>query len=178
MLSKFVYQPRNAVFQPVRENLSADPAFFLLALGMTEAELCELVERFRLPSVRPRLHFRPEDPGGIRGQLAPPRSSRAKGIAFLRAAPVSAVRERSIPRTLLRETRPKNGMNSHGRVYNLTADGVELLSALLSVLCENCPCGLCVNHLVRPASICSFSLAAAWAAANRAVSTRNGEHDT
>jgi hypothetical protein len=33
-------------------------------------------------------------------------------------------------------------------------------------------------YLVRPASLCSFSPAAAWAAASRAVSTRNGEQET
>ena len=33
-------------------------------------------------------------------------------------------------------------------------------------------------YFVRPASICSFSPAAAWAAASRAVSTRNGEQET
>jgi len=33
-------------------------------------------------------------------------------------------------------------------------------------------------YFVRPESICNFSPAAACAAASRAVSTRNGEHET
>ena len=78
----------------------------------------------------------------------------------------------------LEKTRPKNGMNSHGRINNLPADRIKPCSIFLSDLSANCLRGLCVDHFVRPASICSFSLAAAWAAASRAVSTRNGEHDT
>ena len=69
-------------------------------------------------------------------------------------------------------------MNSHGRIDNLPADRIQPFSVFLSDLSANCLRGLCVDHLVRPESICSFSLAAAWAAASRAVSTRNGEQDT
>ncbi len=78
----------------------------------------------------------------------------------------------------LKKTRSKNGMNSHGRIDNLPADRIERFSIFLSALSANYLSGLCVDHLVLPPSICSFSLAAAWAAASRAVSTRNGEHDT
>ncbi len=78
----------------------------------------------------------------------------------------------------LEKTRPKNGMNSHGRINNLPADRIKPFSVFLSDLCANCLRGLRVDHFVRPESICSFSLAAAWAAASRAVSTRNGEQDT
>ncbi len=78
----------------------------------------------------------------------------------------------------LEKTRPKNGMNSHGRINNLPADRIEPFSVFLSDLSANSLRGLCVDHFVRPESICSFSLAAAWAAASRAVSTRNGEQDT
>ncbi len=78
----------------------------------------------------------------------------------------------------LEKSRPKNGVNPHGRVDNLPADRIELFSIFLSDLRANCLRGLCVDHFVRPPSICSFSLAAACAAANRAVSTRNGEQET
>ncbi len=78
----------------------------------------------------------------------------------------------------LEKTRPKNGMNSHGRINNLPADRIEPYCIFLSDLSANCLRGLCVDHFVRPESICSFSLAAAWAAASLAVSTRNGEQDT
>ena len=78
----------------------------------------------------------------------------------------------------LKKTRPKNGMNSHGRINNSPGDRIKPCFIFLSDLSANCLRGICIDHFVRPASICSFSLAAAWAAANRAVSTRNGEHDT
>ena len=78
----------------------------------------------------------------------------------------------------LEKTGPKNGMHSHGRINNLPADRIKSFSVFLSDLSANCLRGLCVDHFVRPESICSFSPAAAWAAASRAVSTRNGEQDT
>ncbi len=78
----------------------------------------------------------------------------------------------------LEKTRAENGVNSNGRINNLAADRIKPFSIFLSDLSANCLRGLCVDHFVRPASICSFSLAAACAAASRAVSTRNGEHDT
>jgi len=65
-----------------------------------------------------------------------------------------------------------------GRIDNFCAGRIESFSIFLSEPSVNYLCGLCVDHLVRPASICSFSLAAAWAAASRAVSTRNGEQET
>jgi len=82
-----------------------------------------------------------------------------------------------------KKARAKNGMNAHGRIDNLPADPIEpsllFLSDLSAIyLSDLCVDHLAVNHLVRPESICSFSPAAAWAAASRAVSTRKGEHET
>ena len=56
---------------------------------------------------------------------------------------------------------PKYSVNTQGRINNLPADSIKPFSAFLSALGAIYLSGLCVDHLVRPPSICSFSLAAA-----------------
>ena len=75
---------------------------------------------------------------------------------------------------------PKNSMHSQSRVNDPSADGLSLALSCSATSARfiSATSALIVNHLVRPESIWSFSLAAAWAAASRAVSTRNGEHET
>ena len=68
------------------------------------------------------------------------------------------------------------GVHFHRSIHNGPGNIVYIhnyLSIRLSVLRV-----LCGFHLVRPPSTFNVSVAAAWAAARRAVSTRKGEQET
>src|SRR5271165_1086598 len=77
----------------------------------------------------------------------------------------------------LKHSRSQSSVDSHSRIDNCTGDAIEFHICLekATVLI---PCVLRGFHLVLPPSTFSASAAAACAAASRAVSTRNGEHDT
>ena len=72
----------------------------------------------------------------------------------------------------LQQRRTKRTMNLHGGIYDVPANLIHFHLCALRVLCVE------RFYLVRPPSTFSVSTAAACAAARRAVSTRNGEHDT
>ncbi len=67
-------------------------------------------------------------------------------------------------------------MNLHRRIDNGAGDYIDVHNnPLLSLRVLSVLCGF---HLVLPPSTFRVSAAAAWAAARRAVSTRNGEQET
>ena len=177
--SKSIYQSRDAIFQPinVKINQQAQPLSSKL----------EVREKLGLVNWQNSFNCLEFDNNFILDEKIQPISKvnahsilahRQRELRFDTQPPFPQLMSKANLVRALEKTRPKNGMNSHGRINNLPADRVEPFSFFLSDLSANCLRGLCVDHLVRPESICSFSPAAAWAAASRAVSTRNGEQDT